>query len=194
MNEYWRCQLCSEQSCCGYTHSHMVGIVLWSAPEVLEGKGEYGKAADVYSFGIVMFECWTREAPFQGVGAPGRLQVRTHILEGGRPVIPVAMGEPPGPYADLMQRCWHEQPTSRPTFAEVVETLEEQVTRPSMTSLGAESSRFASEGTQQSDSAGLSMRSLFNSLRWLKPGTSADRRHLDAPLLPISADSRPGPH
>lgn len=42
-----------------------IGTPYTMAPEVIEGK-EYTKAADVYSFGIVMWEVWTGVRPYEG--------------------------------------------------------------------------------------------------------------------------------
>mmetsp|Transcript_31112 Transcript_31112/g.73050 ORF Transcript_31112/g.73050 Transcript_31112/m.73050 type:complete len:171 (+) Transcript_31112:63-575(+) len=110
----------------------MVGTVLWSAPEVLRGQSDYGKAADVYSFGIVMFECWTREAPFQQPHAPTRFNVQEHILQGGRPVCPVSVGEPPAKYGEVMRWCWTEEPARRPALDVVAEMLEKIAVDPDL--------------------------------------------------------------
>jgi len=126
VDEAWRCKVADfDQSRVeADTLTATVGTVLWSAPEVLRGQGDYGMAADVYSFGIVMFECWTREAPFQHPGAPRRINVREHIVQGGRPVCPVSVGEPPAKYGEVMRRCWDEVAGGRPTMGEVAELLD----------------------------------------------------------------------
>ncbi len=43
-----------------------VGTFLWMAPEVAEGK-EYTSKADVYSYGIIMYEILTRQEPYEVV-------------------------------------------------------------------------------------------------------------------------------
>lgn len=48
----------------GLVINAQVGTLLWSAPEVLEGQS-YDLSADVYSFGIVLWEIWSRQLPFE---------------------------------------------------------------------------------------------------------------------------------
>ena len=45
-----------------------VGTLPWMAPEVFEisGTASYDKRADVYSFGIILWELWTQQLPYQG--------------------------------------------------------------------------------------------------------------------------------
>lgn len=45
-----------------------VGTHHWMAPEVLRGE-EYSQAADVYSFGMILWEMVSRQVPFQGLTA-----------------------------------------------------------------------------------------------------------------------------
>lgn len=42
-----------------------VGTVLWQAPEVNEREG-YDERVDIYSFGVIVWECLTRKYPFTG--------------------------------------------------------------------------------------------------------------------------------
>ena len=43
-----------------------IGTLLWMAPEIMEGSAMYGQPADVYSFGIVLWEITTRSLPWEG--------------------------------------------------------------------------------------------------------------------------------
>jgi len=175
----------------------MVGTVLWSAPEVLRGQGDYGKAADVYSFGIVMFECWTREAPFQHPGAPTRHNVREHIMQGGRPVCPVSVGEPPAKYGEVMRWCWAEAASDRPTLDEVAGMLEAIALKGDHSTEGASGDTAGLEPSRHDDDEVSSVQPRHSALvlprhsgSWVPSFLSWRPRRETAhgrPLLPLSA-------
>lgn len=81
--------------------------------------GRLSKAADVYAYGIMMWEVFTNQSAHAGCHS-GAVVERV-VLRGDRPPIPANM---PPQYALLMQRCWAENPTNRPTFEQVVACLE----------------------------------------------------------------------
>jgi serine/threonine protein kinase len=60
------------------------GTPCWTAPEVIRGE-KYSESADVYSYGIIMWEMLTRKQPFAGRNFMG---VSLDVLEGRRPQIP----------------------------------------------------------------------------------------------------------
>ena len=95
----------------------------WLAPEILKG-GPATQAADVYSFGVVLWELLTLELPW---GQLPTWSVVGEVLAGQRPPLP-----PPeacagfssyAAYVELLQRCWAQEPTSRPSFEEVCARL-----------------------------------------------------------------------
>lgn len=93
-----------------------VGTVSWIAPEVFE-KQPYDTKADVYSFGIVMWELYVKQIPFQDLNT---FEIPIAVIKGDRPAIPK---DCPKEYAKLMQLCWHKKPSKRPTFQKIVKTL-----------------------------------------------------------------------
>ena len=93
-----------------------VGTPAWMAPEILRGE-EYTLSADIYSFGVIMWEMVFRSEPFKGVNAyaiahqVGNTGRRLEIEEGC-----------PAVWRQLMLRCWSDAP-SRPTSSDIVEIL-----------------------------------------------------------------------
>jgi len=93
------------------------GTPQWMAPEVLRAE-EYDEKADIYSFGIVLWELFTRQTPYAKLSA---MEVGKKVLtESLRPPIPKNC---PPEYAKLMQECWSDQPAKRPTFGRILQVL-----------------------------------------------------------------------
>jgi serine/threonine protein kinase len=93
------------------------GTPCWTAPEVIRGE-KYDERADVYSFGIVMWEVLTRKQPFGGRNFMG---VSLDVLEGKRPQVP---GDCPVEFKKLMKKCWHASAVKRPSMENVLARLE----------------------------------------------------------------------
>jgi len=102
---------------------------LWSAPELLFKKNpKPTKAADVYAFGIILWEILTRRTPYQGLikgGVGGgsqaaMLKAIRDISDGLRPTMP---DRTPSKMAALITRCWSHDPSARPSFQQIVDEL-----------------------------------------------------------------------
>jgi serine/threonine protein kinase len=85
------------------------GVLPYMAPEVLRGY-QYTKAADIYSFGIVMNEFLSEEIPFNDI--PHDYILAVQICKGLRPKISEGM---PKILADLIMKCWDANVENRPT-------------------------------------------------------------------------------
>ena len=99
----------------------LVGTLLWMAPEILDGK-KYVLSADVYSFGIVMWEIAAQDEPWQDVKGNFLADKLLRLIQmGTRPPVEAAW---PADYRDCMCACWQTQPTARPSFARIVAMLQ----------------------------------------------------------------------
>ena len=92
-----------------------IGTPQWVAPEVLRGGG-YSKAADVYSFGMILLELVSRQVPFDGYSAP---QVIAMVGYGGfRLKLPSSC---PRPLLLLLRKTLRGRPESRCVFQELTD-------------------------------------------------------------------------
>eukprot|EP01126_Amoeba_proteus_P059728 TRINITY_DN7834_c0_g1_i3.p1 TRINITY_DN7834_c0_g1~~TRINITY_DN7834_c0_g1_i3.p1 ORF type:complete len:479 (-),score=94.40 TRINITY_DN7834_c0_g1_i3:304-1740(-) len=90
----------------------MVGTPKWEAPEVFTGK--YSTPADVYSFGVLLYEMNTATEPYPEIFDLVELQLA--VQNGLRPAIP---SDVPSGFSILMNQCWEPNPQNRPTMLEI---------------------------------------------------------------------------
>ncbi|POG63737.1 kinase-like domain-containing protein [Rhizophagus irregularis DAOM 181602=DAOM 197198] len=93
------------------------GVLPYMAPEVLRGY-QYTKAADVYSFGIIMNEFLSEEIPFNDIPHDEFLAIK--ICKGLRPTI---SKDVPKLLVDLIIKCWDAKIKNRPTTKELYQLL-----------------------------------------------------------------------
>lgn len=95
-----------------------IGTPYTMAPEVMQ-QLPYTPAADVFSFGIVMYEMYTGRFPFP---QKKPIQLMFYVTEGNRPGFFEEDKVPPT-MRTLIEKCWSQRPEDRPTFEEILRVL-----------------------------------------------------------------------
>eukprot|EP00462_Mataza_sp_D1_P022300 CAMPEP_0175137082 /NCGR_PEP_ID=MMETSP0087-20121206/9622_1 /TAXON_ID=136419 /ORGANISM="Unknown Unknown, Strain D1" /LENGTH=727 /DNA_ID=CAMNT_0016419887 /DNA_START=39 /DNA_END=2222 /DNA_ORIENTATION=- len=105
--------------------SGLFGTPCYTAPEVLQAQA-YGPACDIFSFGIIFSEILTGLYSYDNMGTRLRYgsysAFDTEIIQGNRPDLP-AQTFPP--VKELIEACWDNIPSKRPTGDQVVARLME---------------------------------------------------------------------
>ncbi|PKY31247.1 kinase-like protein [Rhizophagus irregularis] len=99
------------------SNNEIYGVIPYIAPEIFKGSA-FSKEADIYSFGMIMWELTTGCKPFANVEHDIHLIYK--ILDGERPKI---TEDTPECYANLMKSCWDPDPKKRPPIKEIHVTL-----------------------------------------------------------------------
>jgi serine/threonine protein kinase len=113
----------SDMGLCGEVDNtdktNIYGVMPYVAPEVLRGK-PYTQAADIYSFGMVIYFIITGRQPFENCAHDQELAL--NICNGIRPEIPEIPELKSNLYIDLMKKCWDSNPDNRPNV-ELISTI-----------------------------------------------------------------------
>ena len=96
------------------------GTYRYMAPEVIRHES-YSSNADVYSFGICLWQLITREIPFATMTP---IQAAYAVAEGHRPEIPAST---PLRLQEIIRSCWDHDSQRRPSFTYVAMALADYV-------------------------------------------------------------------
>jgi hypothetical protein len=99
------------------TTLNAVGPLKWMAPEQMERRA-YSRASDVFAFGVLLYEIFKREVPWQGVS---NIITATKVVNGER--MDVSSRKIPHEVAALMRECWAHEPDKRPSIKHVQRVL-----------------------------------------------------------------------
>ena len=93
----------------------------YMAPEVALHRA-YDERCDVYSLGLLLWEIFALERPFDGFDVSDMNSLV--VKKGQRPTID---GDWPEATADLVRHCWSEDPKTRPSADDAVRTLDHEL-------------------------------------------------------------------
>jgi len=98
---------------------HMVGTLLWLAPESTAARPRYTDKSDMYSFALVLSELIHNETPYSRLDIQNQVGLREEIYEiGTRPLVPQPSARLPADFLNVMRQCWHPDPARRLSAAE----------------------------------------------------------------------------
>ena len=95
-----------------------VGSTRYMAPEV--AFQSYDEKADVFSYGMLMWEVLHVRVPFASASA---VQALIQIQLNARP--PINLPQPLAQFDGVIRRCWHQAPESRCSMREVLRMIDE---------------------------------------------------------------------
>ncbi|OHT07311.1 TKL family protein kinase [Tritrichomonas foetus] len=98
----------------------LVGTFNYMAPEIIAKTG-YNLKADIFSYGMMLWEMIKREIPFNDLGP---MNAARAILNGQRPQIPRYT---PKSLQQLIKDCWQVDIERRPTFAEILTRMRKEL-------------------------------------------------------------------
>jgi len=99
-------------------NNQAVSTLLWMAPELFKRGAKCTLKSDIYSLGITLWELVSRKFPFEdALNSSIAIQ---WVQEGQREEIP---SDCPHSFAKLINFCWNQEPSKRPTADEVVQFL-----------------------------------------------------------------------
>jgi serine/threonine protein kinase len=93
------------------------GTLYWMAPELLRGESVNTTASDVYAFGIILCEVYSRQDPYDGESDV--VAVLQNVIDPSisrRPIVPASC---PAGIRSIMHDCLQSDPEKRPTFEEL---------------------------------------------------------------------------
>eukprot|EP00526_Cylindrotheca_closterium_P008173 CAMPEP_0113660222 /NCGR_PEP_ID=MMETSP0017_2-20120614/32780_1 /TAXON_ID=2856 /ORGANISM="Cylindrotheca closterium" /LENGTH=836 /DNA_ID=CAMNT_0000574833 /DNA_START=650 /DNA_END=3157 /DNA_ORIENTATION=+ /assembly_acc=CAM_ASM_000147 len=87
------------------------GTPFWMAPEYILGTTEYTTSCDIYAFGMIIYEIYSRKIPYEGLHPRKVLRKVCDPRINYRPQVPDTC---PNRMSDIMKKCWSQNPGFRP--------------------------------------------------------------------------------
>ncbi|RLN70661.1 hypothetical protein BBJ28_00012388 [Nothophytophthora sp. Chile5] len=93
------------------------GTYGWMAPEVIRHE-PYSTKADVYSYGVVLWELLAKDVPFRG-----QTPMQTAMAVAEQRMRPAMPRNTPPKIAELIEHCWNQDAARRPDFSAILQVL-----------------------------------------------------------------------
>lgn len=98
----------------------------WFAPEVCVGQGALSLYSDIYAYAMTILEILTHQQPYANIKHTTEVVIKT--AQGVYPIRPsdpsvVQRGLDDNLWA-LVNKCWHREPSARPTIHDIIQNLE----------------------------------------------------------------------
>lgn len=94
--------------------------IAYFSPEILQNNQTDLQAADIYSFGLMIWELLTNKFAFENFS--DNLSLSQYVVSGGREKLPDAM---PRFFKELIEACWAPDPQKRPSASKIVSLVEQ---------------------------------------------------------------------
>jgi len=103
-----------------------IGTPAYMPPEMLVEGDEATNplAVDVYAMGVIMWQLWFREVPFEGKAVH---KIMSMVTRGKRPPMDKGDDLPPTALAELINMCWVQEHENRLTIDQVFSTFDEDI-------------------------------------------------------------------
>jgi serine/threonine protein kinase len=103
-----------------YLFFYLAGTPFWMAPELLRGASLNTTESDVYAFGILLYEVYSRKEPYEGEAPAEVFKLVCNSIVNKRPPVPK---DCPPVIESLMHDCLVSNPEERPSFEELDKRL-----------------------------------------------------------------------
>eukprot|EP00026_Physarum_polycephalum_P000443 Phypoly_transcript_00444.p1 GENE.Phypoly_transcript_00444~~Phypoly_transcript_00444.p1 ORF type:complete len:909 (-),score=141.61 Phypoly_transcript_00444:1068-3794(-) len=98
-----------------------LGTVGWTSPEIFNGS-HYTEKADIFGYAVLLWELIFMQKPWKGVHT---MKVITMISAGQRLSLDNPPIGTPSMLLELIEKCWKQEPTDRPSSQEIVQFLQQ---------------------------------------------------------------------
>ncbi|MBE2247904.1 MAG: serine/threonine protein kinase, partial [Myxococcus sp.] len=164
----------------------LLGSPLYMAPE--QAKGETDQRTDIYSLGVLLFQCLAGRPPFQGKDSIDIIV--KHVKEAPPALISLRADVPPE-VNDLVMRCLEKSPTTRyQSMDELLEAMRVAVSGQGISGIFIDPRTFSnpmspSASSSQATRAPSSTRLRIASPSVLDPSATRSQRPQEAPSLEV---------